>query len=382
MAYGFYKSRSIEAAAIESNAITSSEIASGAVGSDEIEDAAIVDGDVAAGTLTSAKLAEFVDDDAMETVSTTSIHSGASIKAYVDGEITGVNSGAGNIQSELDATQAGAGLGADGAYNADAARAYIGAAVSLDEADELLSVQLATTAAGLAAEITARGTADSDEATARGAADTALSGRLDVLEGSGAIQGVGTGSSPSFTDLVVSGNLTVSGTTTTLDVSELLVEDVLIRMASGAGALAVGQGFEIGADLASFKIDANDYFASSQDIVANNFRGNLVGAVTGNVTGNVSGNLAGEVSLTSLKLGAFAQPGANTKFSEMSGNCIDLDGGSLDLDVDPTTAGGKMLFVRNSAAGDASITGRLSVTLPEDASVMLIADATGEWVIF
>jgi hypothetical protein len=52
----------------------------------------------------------------------------------------------------------------------------------------------------------------SAEASARAAADTALSNRADVLEGSGSIQGVGTGDSPTFAGGTFNGRILPSST--------------------------------------------------------------------------------------------------------------------------------------------------------------------------
>ena len=64
------------------------------------------------------------------------------------------------IQSELDATQTGAGLTSAGAYQADGSADYISTASSLADADSLLDDQIKVNADGLAAEITARTDAD------------------------------------------------------------------------------------------------------------------------------------------------------------------------------------------------------------------------------
>ena len=55
-----------------------------------------------------------------------------------------------SIQSELDATQAGAGLNADGTYTPDGASNYIGAATSLKNADSLLDAQIKANADAIA----------------------------------------------------------------------------------------------------------------------------------------------------------------------------------------------------------------------------------------
>ena len=68
------------------------------------------------------------------------------------------------MQSELNATQAGAGLAASGAYVAVGSRDFIANATSLDDADDKLDGALKA------------------EETARISADSALSGRLDTVE--------------------------------------------------------------------------------------------------------------------------------------------------------------------------------------------------------
>ena len=59
-------------------------------------------------------------------------------------------------------------------------------------------------------------------------------------------QAVGTGSNVTFNDLIVSGNLTVSGTTTTVNTAEILLEDNIITLNSGeAGTPSANAGIEI-----------------------------------------------------------------------------------------------------------------------------------------
>ena len=59
-------------------------------------------------------------------------------------------------------------------------------------------------------------------------------------------QAVGTGSNVTFNDLIVSGNLTVSGTTTTVNTAEILLEDNIITLNSGiTGVPSTNAGIEI-----------------------------------------------------------------------------------------------------------------------------------------
>ena len=75
---------------------------------------------------------------------TSSLH--AATKAYVDS----VSSTASSIQSELDATQAGAGLGANGAYTANGSANYISSVTTLQAADNALDAQIKTNADAIA----------------------------------------------------------------------------------------------------------------------------------------------------------------------------------------------------------------------------------------
>ena len=121
-------------------------------------------------------------------------------------------------------------------------------------------------------------------------------------------QSVGTGDSPTFNNLTVSGNLYVQGDNTILTTSTLSVEDKNITLNYGTGntnATADGAGITIqDAQSASpSPLDAtfqwkkagsgtNDRWELSHILHVGTVVGNLVGNVTGNVTGNVSGTSA------------------------------------------------------------------------------------------
>ena len=85
--------------------------------------------------------------------------------------------------------------------------------------------------------------------------------------------GLQVGDSPTFTDLTLTGNLTVEGTRTELQVTELNVEDKNILVASGAlnSAAADGAGITIGGANESLTWDhANSRFTFSDDLRVNN----------------------------------------------------------------------------------------------------------------
>lgn len=174
-------------------------------------------------------------------VATTPAHANdAASKAYVDSK-SGSDSAA--VQAELDATQAGAGLGTDGGYTANGAANYIAAAVSLKDADNKLDAALkavdtaykaadTTLTNNLAQEVLDRAAGDaglqdaidaealtrfnndetlqsnidaeetratnaenaiaadlSDEVTRATNAENALDGRLDIIEGAANVEG-------------------------------------------------------------------------------------------------------------------------------------------------------------------------------------------------
>lgn len=109
--------------------------------------------------------------------------------------VSDLNTDIAAVQTELDDTQIGAGLDADGGYTPFNSSNYIDAAVSLKNADFILDGQVKTVADGLATEITNRTNAitsvqdaiDAEEA-ARIAADDAIEARLDGLETGGGVE--------------------------------------------------------------------------------------------------------------------------------------------------------------------------------------------------
>ncbi len=95
----------------------------------------------------------------------------------ISNEITARTNADTAIQAELDVTQTGAGLNADGTYTADAATNYIASATDLANADSLLDAQIKTNADGVAQEIIDRATADALKVNKAG---DSMSGTLDM----------------------------------------------------------------------------------------------------------------------------------------------------------------------------------------------------------
>jgi hypothetical protein len=92
----------------------------------------------------------------------------AATKAYVDT----VASDASSIQTELNDTQSGAGLGTDGAYSANGSANYISSASSLVNADTLLDAQIKTNADSIASNASDISTNSSSISTNATAIDT------------------------------------------------------------------------------------------------------------------------------------------------------------------------------------------------------------------
>ena len=123
---------------------------------------------------------------------------------------------------------------------------------------------------------------------------------VTITNGSIAIgQAVATTDNVTFNDLqvdgntIITGNLTVNGTSTTLNVATLDVEDLNITVAKAATTSAAtdGAGLTFGAwssgTIPTLKwIHSNNRFAMNKALAAQGFIGNLTGNVTGALTGN------------------------------------------------------------------------------------------------
>ena len=93
---------------------------------------------------------------------------------------------------------------------------------------------------------------------------SSVDSRLDTLEGTGTIQGVGTGNNVTFASLTttnnvtIGGDLVVQGNTVTLNTATLVVEDKTIQLASGStnSSDANGAGIEVMGANATFTYDS------------------------------------------------------------------------------------------------------------------------------
>jgi hypothetical protein len=199
---------------------------------------------------------------------TASLH--AATKAYVD---TASDTSA--LQSELDATQAGAGLGSGGAYTANGSANYISSVTTLQAADNALDAQIKTNADAIASNDSDISTLqsnvssnDSDISSLQSDVSTAQSDittlqsnvssndsdistlQSNVSSNDSDISALQTqagslasdGNSASFSgnisaaNATFSGNLTVNGTTTSVNTTNIDVTDSIMNLSKGAGS--------------------------------------------------------------------------------------------------------------------------------------------------
>ena len=195
----------------------------------------------------------------------------AATKQYVDS----VSSSVSSLQSEVDATQTGAGLGANGAYSANASTNYLGSVASLKAADEALDSQLKTVADAVASNDTDISSLQSSVSTNASAISTLQSNvssndsdiatlqsnvssndsdistlQTNVASNDSDISALQTqagslasdGNSASFSgnisaaNATFSGNLTVNGTTTSVNTTNIDVADSIMNLSKGAGS--------------------------------------------------------------------------------------------------------------------------------------------------
>ena len=147
--------------------------------------------------------------------------------------------------------------------------------------------------------------------------------------------GLGSGDSPQFTNLTVTGDLTVSGTTTSINSTNLNVTDKLIEVNRGGSTAASADGGGIyisGANESITWDNGNSRFNISDDA-------HIVGNIS--VTGTVDGR---DVATDGTKLDGIATNANNYSHPTFDGDDISIDTGALtgatvisDLDFNITT---------------------------------------------
>ena len=195
--------------------------------------------------------------------------------------------------SAINTIEASAGLSAAGAYQADSGGDYISSATSLADADSLLDDQVKTNTDGIA--------------TNTSNISSLSSSKLDVAGGS------------ITNNLTIGGNLTVSGTTTTINTSELKVEDntIEVNLKSDGSETAQTAGLNVnrGVDGSNVALDKAgliwDDANSTWTLVLGSAAADLNAAtITASLTGDVTGNLLAPdgdgVKINNVSLGDYS----------------------------------------------------------------------------
>lgn len=205
--------------------------------------------------------------------------------------------------------------------------------------------------------------------------------------------GLGTGDSPAFTDLTLSGDLTVNGSLTYVNTTNLAISDALITIGSGSSAFAADYGLEFGAvgsgwasiktaqedldgggddDIFKFSHPVSASIAAATSMIANTFYGNLEGSVKESVQ---SINSTSTISLANgSQVLADASGGAITLTLPSAADC---DGLVLKI---KKQEGSSNVVTISAPAG--SIDGESSIALESPyAAVNIISDGTDYYIV-
>ena len=200
--------------------------------------------------------------------------------------------------------------------------------------DAVISVQGSSFVAGTGISISGETISSTITQYADSDVQSYLSGGTGVtLGGSGQIsigQAVGTTDNVTFNNLVVSGNLDVNGTTTTIDTTNTTVTDSIIELANGtSGSPSNDAGLVIergSSDNAFIGFDESaDKFIVGTGSFTGASTGNLsitTGTLVANIEGNVTGDLTGTASTATTAAGIAAT--AVTGLGKTSQNNADL----------------------------------------------------------
>ena len=144
-------------------------------------------------------------------------------------------------------------------------------------------------------------------------------------------------------DVTIAGNLTVNGTTTTIDTTNTLVKDSLLGLNNGASSNSNDSGIIIergstGNDALFIWDESEDKFALGTTTDNASSTGNLnmtTGTLVANIEGNVTGNLTGTASIaTTVTISDNESTNEDNAIIFTSGG--DVDGGNIGLESDGT----------------------------------------------
>ena len=168
------------------------------------------------------------------------------------------------------------------------------------------------------------------------------------------LSGNGTGNVTLNDNVSITGDLTVSGTTTTVNSETISLADNVIALNSNftSGSPTEDSGISItrGGSTAKTLLwdETNDkWTVGSETFVAGTFEGNLTGNVTGNVTGDVTGDLTGTASSATLATNAQGLTGTpNISVGTIASGAITI--------TNATNSGGTARNVYQSTSAPAS----------------------------
>ena len=182
-------------------------------------------------------------------------------------------------------------------------------------------------------------------------------------------QAVATNSNVTFNDLVVDGDLTVNGSTTSVNTETLTVDDNIIVLNNNVtGSPTEDAGIEVergtSANKSFFWDESEDKWSlGSETLVAGTVEANLTGNVSGNVTGNVTGTVS---SLSNLDTDDLTEGSSNLYYTDARADArVNLQtGANLDLsskDTDDVSEGSTNLYYTDARArASISVSGDLS----------------------
>lgn len=219
----------------------------------------------------------------------------------IDAQVKLNTTAIGTNASQIDTVESSVGLNADGTYLAETNSNYIDDASSIAESITLLDTQVGTNASNIATNATNISNLDTNKYDKSG----------------GTITGA----------VTISGNLTVTGTTTTVNSTEVSVADntIEVNLSSDGSATATTGGFNVnrGNDGAGDALDKAGVIwdntnstwhlklgSADANLKAGTVTASLTGAVTGNVTGDLTGNVlapnSNGIKINNVSLGDYS----------------------------------------------------------------------------
>ena len=183
------------------------------------------------------------------------------------------------VSDEINTSQSGTGLNSDGSYTADGSSNYISTATSLKNADSLLDAQIKTNADAITAEASSRASADSANATSIGNVQS----ELDATQ-TGAGLGAGGAYSANGATTYLTGATSLVSADEALDSAVAAVQSELDATQTGAGLDADG----------GYTASTSDYISTATSLKdADSKLADAIAALDASVSGSVATGISG-----------------------------------------------------------------------------------------